>query len=113
MHEMSICMAMVELVDRRAAELDAERVVGIEVAVGALGHVEPAALSFCFLSVARGSRAEGATLRIDVRPGRAFCFDCGGSVALATRLDPCPICGGHALRLDAGEELRVTAMEIA
>lgn len=112
MHEMSLCLSMVDLVAARVRAEGAARVLRIGVDVGALGHVEPQALAFCFESVARGTAAEGARLDIRTVPGRAFCFDCGDGVALAQRGDPCPRCGGGALRIEDGEQLRVTEMEI-
>lgn len=112
MHEMSLCLSMVDLVVERVSAEGAARVLRIGVEVGALGHVEPEALAFCFQSVARGTPVEGARLDISTVPGQAYCFDCGAPVAIAQRGDLCPGCGGGALRIDDGEQLRVTQMEI-
>lgn len=112
MHEMSLCLSMVDLVAERLRAEGANRVLRISVEVGALGHVEPQALEFCFESAARGSPAEGARLDIFTVPGRAFCFDCGQGVTVRQRGDACPHCAGGALRIDDGEQLRVTEMEI-
>src|SRR3546814_6047567 len=73
---------------------------------GALGHVEPQALAFCFESAARGTAAAGARLEIRVVPGRAYCFDCGEGMLIRQRGDPCPRCGGGTLRIEDGETLR-------
>jgi hydrogenase nickel incorporation protein HypA/HybF len=112
MHEMSLCLSMIDLVAARLRAEGAERVLRISVEVGALGHVDPEALAFCFDSAVRGSPAEGARLDLRCVPGRAYCFDCGSGVTLLQRGDGCPGCGGHALRIDDGEQLRVTEMEV-
>lgn len=112
MHEMSLCLSMIELVGERARTEGATRVQRIKLCIGALGHVEPQALAFCFESAARGTAAEGADLDIEVLPGRAWCFDCGQAVTIAQRGDGCPNCRGSALRIDAGEQLRVTEIEV-
>jgi len=113
MHEMSLSVSLVDMVAARAAAEGATRVMRVGVEVGALGHVEPAALAFCLESAARGTLLEGTRFDIATPEGRAWCFDCAAEVALAGRADPCPGCGGHELRLSQGEELKVTEMEIA
>lgn len=90
----------------------AVRIVWIGVEIGALGHVDLRALAFCFASAARGTIAENAELVITFCPGGAFCFICGQSAEIAARLDPCPVCVGGSLRVESGEEMKVTEMEI-
>jgi hydrogenase nickel incorporation protein HypA/HybF len=46
-------------------------------------------------------------------PGRALCFDCGGDVEIADRLDPCPDCGGTKLVPSGGTEMRIKDLEAA
>lgn len=113
MHEMSLCLSMIELVSDRARAEGATRVQRIKLSIGTLGHVEPQALAFCFESAARGTVAEGAELDIEALPGRAWCFDCGDTVTIKQRGDGCPNCQGSALRIDDGEQMRVTEIEIA
>jgi hydrogenase nickel incorporation protein HypA/HybF len=112
MHEMSLCLSMIDLVNERVRAEGATRVLRIGVRIGALGHVEAQALAFCFDSAARGSPAEGARLEIENIPGQAWCFDCGHSIAMRSRADLCPDCGGSALRIDDGEQMRVSEIEI-
>jgi hydrogenase nickel incorporation protein HypA/HybF len=112
MHEMALAQSIVTMVAERARAEGACVVRRVGLAVGALGHVEPEALAFCLDSAALGSAIEGVTFDIATPPGRAYCFDCMGEVTIAARGRPCPDCGGHALRIAGGEELRVTHMEI-
>jgi hydrogenase nickel incorporation protein HypA/HybF len=60
-----------------------------------------------------GGVAAGARLDIAVTPGAAWCLPCGERVPLARRGDPCPRCGGYQLQVVAGEEMRVTEIEVA
>lgn len=112
MHEMSLCLSMIDLVSERVRAEGAHRVLRIKLTIGALGNVEPQALQFCFESAAQGSLVEDAQLDIEVLPGRAFCFDCGVSVTILRRGDECPNCQGTALRIDDGDQMQVTEMEI-
>ncbi len=90
----------------------ATRVHTVWLEIGALAHVEPDALRFCFDAVTRGSLAEGAVLEIATTPGAAWCMPCGARVEIARLGDPCPSCGSHQLQVVAGEEMRVREIGI-
>ncbi len=80
--------------------------------IGALSHVEPAVLLFCFDAVARGTVAEGARLDVEEAPGEGWCSRCGALVAIAQRYDLCPACGLSHVEMTAGDELRLTELEV-
>ena len=113
MHELSLAEGVLRIVADAAAKHAATRVHTVWVELGALAHVEPDALRFCFDAVTRGSVAEGATLEIATTPGRAWCMPCGGEVALGRLGEPCPRCGSYQLSVVAGEEMRVKEIGIA
>jgi hydrogenase nickel incorporation protein HypA/HybF len=104
---------MLRIVTDAAARNAAARVHTVWVELGALAHVEPQALRFCFDAVARGTVAEGAALEIATTPGVAWCMPCATQVALARLGDACPSCGSHQLQVIAGEEMRVKEIGIA
>ncbi len=112
-HEMALTESIVEIAVEAAKMQGARKVTRVFVDVGALSHVEPEALQFCFAAVSAGTLAEGASLEIERVPGAGWCADCEKSVALAERFSPCPKCGGYAVRMTAGDELKVREMEIA
>ena len=112
MHEMALCQALVQIVVDAARREGAARVAVVRVELGALSHAEPEALAFCFPAASRGTIAEGARLELLRVPGEAWCMTCVKPVPLASRYDPCPHCGGHRLRVTAGEEMRVRDMEV-
>jgi hydrogenase nickel incorporation protein HypA/HybF len=110
MHELSLLESMLALVeDERQAF---SRVRTICVHVGALGHVEPDALRFCFDAMTRGTIADGAQLRIVTIPGQGCCSDCDQVVALEDRFAGCPHCGNVQVRMTAGNELRLAELEV-
>lgn len=112
MHELSLCLSMIDLVTERLAAEGGGRVLRIGVEVGALGHVEPGALAFCFDSAARGTAVEGARLEIRTVAGRGYCFDCATEVDLHRRGEACPLCQGASVQVVDGDRLWVTEMEI-
>jgi len=107
MHEMSLAESTLEIVEGTARRNGASKVTEVRLEIGALSHVEPEALRFCFDAVTRRSLAEGAALVIDVVPGAAWCMPCSETVPVQQVGDPCPRCGGYQLAVTAGDGMRV------
>ena len=80
MHEMALCEGVVSLVEDEASRHAFTRVRSIVLELGALGHVEPEAMLFCFDAVSQGTRAEGARLVIERIAGAGWCLDCSKTV---------------------------------
>jgi hydrogenase nickel incorporation protein HypA/HybF len=112
MHEMALTESIVEIATEAAKEQGAQKVKRVFVDVGALSHVEPDALLFCFAAVSFGTIAEGAELEIDRVPGAGRCPDCGKNVMLAERFGACPECGRYRVQMTGGDELRVREIEV-
>ena len=112
MHEMALAEGMLEIVESTARANGATKVKRVWLEIGALSHVAPDALLFCFDAVTRGSLAEGATLEIIATPGTAWCMPCGETVPLARVGDPCPRCGSYQLTVTQGDAMRVKEIEI-
>lgn len=107
MHEMSLAGGVLQVVDAAAAREPFARVRRLTLEVGALAGVEVRALRFALEAMAPGTRLDGAEIVIEEPPGRAWCLRCSATVAVATRLDTCPQCGGHQLQPTGGDGLRV------
>ncbi|MEQ8233692.1 MAG: hydrogenase maturation nickel metallochaperone HypA [Gammaproteobacteria bacterium] len=65
MHEASLMRGLMKQVEAIAAAHGGERVVSIEVWLGALSHMSPAHFEAHFAAVAPGTRAAGARLVIE------------------------------------------------
>ncbi|QOZ23664.1 hydrogenase maturation nickel metallochaperone HypA [Bradyrhizobium sp. CCBAU 51753] len=112
MHEMALCQSIVEIVEEEARRRSFSQVRSVCLEIGALSHVAPEAIRFCFAVVATRTIAEGAALRIIERSGVAWCMTCSKSVEIARRDECCPCCGSYQLQVTAGEEMRVKELEI-
>lgn len=112
MHEMSIAESLVELIEEERRAQGFSRVKQIRVKLGALGHVEPSALLFCFDAVSCGTVAEGARLELESVAGEGWCPRCRVSVAIEERYELCPRCGQSYVQMTAGDELRLTELEV-
>lgn len=113
MHEMSLAEGILQVVEDTARASSASAVRAVRLRIGALSHVEPDALRFCFGAVTNGTLAAGARLEIDSEPGRAWCMPCGESVPLGRLGDACPRCGSYQLQVTEGDAMRVAEIEIA
>lgn len=107
MHELSLAGGIVKVVEDAAARDHFTRVSQLRLEAGALAGVEVRALRFALDAITPGTCLEGATIAIDEPPGTAWCLRCSCSVEIASRVDPCPLCGGHQIQPTGGTELRV------
>jgi hydrogenase nickel incorporation protein HypA/HybF len=112
MHEMSLIESVVALVEDERRKQAFSRVRMIRLAVGVLGHAEPAALHFCFDVVTRGTIADGARLEIERVLGEGWCSSCRQTVSLQQRFAACPACGDAQVTMTAGGELRLSELEV-
>jgi hydrogenase nickel incorporation protein HypA/HybF len=112
MHELALTESIVQSIAENAAVHGYSVVTMVRVEIGVLSGVEPDALRFCFDAVARGTIAEGARFEIIAEAGRAWCRACGKSVPILQKYDACPECGGHQLRIEGGEALRIKELEV-
>lgn len=112
MHELSLCISMVEIIEQKAHQHHARRVTAVWLEMGALSCVEEQALRQGFVSASRHTLAENCQLRLSVKPARAWCWDCCFSVQVDKHDAPCPRCNGHTLRIEDGDSLRIKQLEI-
>jgi len=113
MHEYSVCMALLEQVERIAREQQAHRVERIVLQLGPLSGVEAPLLERAWPLAAAGSIAADAELVIDTAPVRVHCTQCGAeSEAQPNRL-LCASCGDYRTRLISGDEMLLANLELA
>ena len=112
MHEMSLCEGIVQILQEQAQTHHYSRVKTVWLELGSFTTVEIPALEFCYEVVCRDTLAEGSKLEIIQLPGTAWCFQCGQSVMIAQRYDPCPNCRSYQLQCSGGDELRIKELEV-
>lgn len=112
MHEMSLCESIVQIIEDQARVQQFGKVRRVVLDIGALSSVDVDALRFCFDVVAAHSVAQGAALDIHTAPAQAWCMPCATRVDIAQRVDPCPLCGGHQVVVEGGDEMRIIELEV-
>ncbi len=112
MHELAICQALMEQVERIAQEERADQVLSIHLAIGPLSGVESRLLEQAFSVARAGSIAASAELVIESMPVQVNCKQCGQlTEALPGRL-VCGSCGDWRTSLISGDELELRHVEL-
>jgi len=72
MHEVSLCESIIRIIERQAEKERFSRVIKVHVELGDQSCASEEALAFSFPHVAKGTRAEGATLAFKHTMGGAL-----------------------------------------
>lgn len=107
MHELSLAGGILKVVEDSAVKERFAHVRRLTLTIGALAAVDDHALRFALGAIGPGTCLEGAEIVLESEPGAAWCFNCGATVPLDSRLAPCPVCGGSGLVASSGTDLRI------
>ncbi len=113
MHELSVCLALMQQVESIAAQHGARRVETISLRIGPLSGIEPALLENAFPLAATGTVAEGARLAIEHSEIVVRCTECGACSTVAPNRLLCGECGDFRTRLESGDEMLLSSLELA
>jgi hydrogenase nickel incorporation protein HypA/HybF len=112
MHELAICQALIEQVERVAREHEARRVLSIVVSVGPLSGVEARLLEHAYPLAAAGTVAESASLVVETVPVRVRCRTCHAETDAAPNRLLCGACKDWQVDVTSGEEMLLKRVEI-
>ena len=112
MHELSICMSLMEQLESIARERKASSIVRIELEVGVLSGVERDLLENAWPIASAGTIAENAELRIDSVEIVVECSACGARTKPTPNRLRCGECGDSKTRVVAGEEMTLMRVEL-
>lgn len=110
MHEMSLTQGIVEICLQHAAH---RQILTVVLEIGRLSGVVPEAIQFCFEACSKDTPLDGAHLQIIETSGTGRCIECCAEQPVESRFSPCRHCGGYAVQLLTGDEMRVREIEIA
>jgi len=112
MHELSMVASLFEILNEKAREQGARKVVFVKLRVGKLAGVVPEFLQTAFDIYKDGTIAREAVLEIEEVPFRVLCRVCR---TIAERDDfvlVCPACGSNDLETLGGTELLFEKLEM-
>lgn len=113
MHELSLAMSVVGIVDDEMSRRPGAVLRSVEVEVGALSGVETETFRSALDSVLVSSGYDGAHCELLLTPGRASCLACGHDFGTSCRYPVCPHCGSGQCIATGGTEFRVTSLSLA
>lgn len=112
MHELSLCLALLDQAQTLAQQHGAHGIERLLVRIGPLAGVEPALLASAWPLAAAGTVAADAVLDIETAPVIVYCHDCTQlSTVTANRL-LCAHCGSYRTALRGGDELLLVTVEL-
>jgi hydrogenase nickel incorporation protein HypA/HybF len=112
MHELSIAMSIVELVEEEAQRRFVE-ITAVHLKLGALSGVVKEALLSCYEMACAGTPLDASRLVIEEIPVIIFCPSCQARRPLnSIQLFCCSECGTPCSEIVQGTELEVVALEI-
>lgn len=113
MHELSVCLALLQQMEAIAAERNAAKIEKVFLRVGPLSGVEPALLKNAYPIAVAGTLAAEAELIIEPSEVVVSCTHCGTeSTALPNRLT-CSTCGDFRTRVISGDEMILQRLEMS
>ncbi|SKA67811.1 hydrogenase maturation nickel metallochaperone HypA [Desulfobaculum bizertense] len=111
MHEISIILSIISIVEEEAKKHGISHVHSVTICVGELSCVEEQTLRGCFEVATETSSLAGAKLIIEPVEAVFNCARCGGSIRAHTWLNTCSHCNANDLNLVQGRELFVKNFE--
>jgi hydrogenase nickel incorporation protein HypA/HybF len=112
MHELSIVASLFEILEEKAREQQAAKVVRVSLKVGQMAGVVPAFLQTAFDSYKRDTIAAEAVLEITLVPFRVKCRKCHAVTEKDDFVFICSACGSTDLELLEGTELLLEKLDL-
>ena len=112
MHELPVTESILEIALRHAQAAGASRVSHIFLVIGQLSSIVDDSVQFYWELVGQGTIAEGAQLHFRRIAAELECLDCVRRYSPNEGELGCPQCGGTHVRVVAGEEFFVEAIDI-
>jgi hydrogenase nickel incorporation protein HypA/HybF len=111
MHELSVCLALIEQIERIGRENDAETVSRIILKIGPLSGIEASLLRHAWPLARAGTIAERADLDIVDTDVRIRCTQCGAESSVPANRLLCSDCGDFRTKVISGDDLILERVE--
>jgi len=112
MHELSIVANLFEILEEKAKEQKAKKIVTVKLQVGALSGVVPEFLETAFNIYKKETIADKARLEIEEIPLKIQCQKCHEEMVKDDFIFICSKCGSRELNTLSGTELLLEKIEM-
>ncbi len=113
MHELAVTESILKIALKHAQEAEAERITDIYLVVGQLSSIVDDSVQFYWDILTGGTIAAGAHLHFRRVPTKMECLDCGANYAPGQDDLACPKCQSIRVKVIAGEEFYLEAIDVA
>lgn len=110
MHELSIALNILDIVQKECHEAGSERVEEVVIRVGTLSGIDTEALTTCLHVASRETIIQDARIRINRQQGKGYCAGCKTEFDMEDILTPCPGCFQPATDLLEGQEMQIESL---
>jgi len=107
MHEFGLCEGVLDAVRARAA---GRPVAAVRVRFGVRHAVDQDSLSLAFQTVAAGTEADGADVKLITVPASIGCRSCGFDGETTDLLAVCPSCASADVLISGGDEMTLESV---
>jgi hydrogenase nickel incorporation protein HypA/HybF len=112
MHELSVCLSLLQQVEQIARERNAAVIDRIVIKLGPLSGIEPGLLRKAYPLAAVGTLASDAELVIDDAAVVVRCSVCNAESRVPSNRLLCSECGDFRTRLISGDEMILQSVEL-
>jgi hydrogenase nickel incorporation protein HypA/HybF len=112
MHETSIVASLFEILEAKARENQATKIVGVKISVGRLAGVVPELLQSAFDRYKQDTIAAEARLEIEEAPLKLRCRKCGAEIIKEEFSLLCPYCSSTDLEILEGTDLFLDKIDL-
>lgn len=112
MHELSIVASLFEMLEEKAKEKNAKKILSVKLKVGAISGVVPEFLETAFDIYKKGTIASNAKLKIENVPLKIQCQKCQAETVKNDFIFICDKCGSLELKTLSGTELLLEKIEM-
>jgi len=112
MHELSIVAGLFEVLEEKAKENKAKKILSVKLKVGALSGVVPEFLETAFNIYKKDTIAGEAKLKIEEVPLKVQCEKCNAEIVKNDFIFICEKCDSRELKTLSGTELLLEKVEM-
>ena len=107
MHELSIAMNIVEIVEEQVGKKDNSPISEMELDIGAASGVVIEALRFALEEAVKSSILDNTRIIINEIPAKSKCLSCTHEFVPEDIITPCPRCGYLYADVISGKEMQI------
>ena len=111
MHELSVTESILEIALRHAQESNSKKILALHLVIGQLSSIVDDSVQFYWDIISKDTPAEGSKLLFRRIPVRLQCQECGLDYSPGDDL-ACPACKSAYVRVTAGDEFQLEAIDV-